>query len=203
MKIDLKEFIEKYKNEINNRLFEKIYSLTTAGELGQSDIGKLTELFYTCGIDPLEYLKNVPYCYAYGSALKDIKIPDRIISIGKRAFAFCADLTNVVIPDSVNSIYYQAFYSCTELTSIIIPDSVTSISNEVFYNCSRLTSVTIGNSVTSIGENAFWECYSLKTIDYAGNKEQWRSISKGTNWGGGTFIKVVHCIDGDIKYDIL
>ena len=226
MKIDLKEFIEKYKNEINNHLFEKIYSLTTAGELGPSDIGKLTELFYNCGIDPLEYLKNVPFCYAYGSALKDIKIPDRIISIGKRAFAFCADLTNVVIPDSVNSIYYQAFYSCTELTSIIIPDSVTSISNEVFYNCSRLTSITIGNSVdsigisafhncsglarltipssvTSIGDYAFWGCYSLKTIDYKGNKEQWRSISKGTSWGGGMFIKVAHCIDGDIKYDIL
>lgn len=221
MKIDLKEFIEKYKDEINHRLFEKIYSLTTAGELGPSDVGKLTELFYKCGIDPLEYLKNVPFCYAYGSALEDIKIPDRIISISVRAFAFCNNLVSVVIPNSVTSIYYQAFYNCNGLISITVPDSVTSISSEVFYNCGGLTSVTIPNSVDSIGirafyncisltsvtipssvtvlgDQAFWGCYSLKAINYLGNKERWDSISKGTAWNRGTSVEVIHCIDGDI-----
>lgn len=221
MRIDLKEFIEKYKNEINSRLFEKIYSLATTGELDSSDVGRLTELLYKCKIDPLEYMTKVPIYYAYGSAIKDIKIPDKITYIGDRAFAFCADLTNVVIPDSVNSIYYQAFYSCTELTSIIIPNSVTSISNEAFYNCRGLISITIGsnvvsigngafrfcigiknitipNSVTFIGDQAFWRCRSLKTINYMGSKKQWDSISKGTDWNGGTSIEAIHCIDGDI-----
>lgn len=221
MKMNLKEFIEKYKDEVNNRLFEKIYSLATAGELGQSDVGKFTELFYKCGIDPLEYLKYVPFCYAYGSALEYIKIPDRIIFISVRAFAFCNNLVSVVIPNSVTSIHYQAFYNCGVLTSVTIPDSVTSISSEVFYNCGELTSITIPDSVdfigisafrncyrltrltipssvTSIGDYAFWGCNSLTAINYKGNKEQWGSISKGTNWGGGTSIKVIHCVDGDI-----
>lgn len=221
MRIDLKGFIEKYKDEINHRLFKKIYSLATTGELDYSDISKLTELFYKCGIDPLQYMAEVPSFYAYGSTLKDVKIPDKITYIGDKAFAFCRNLASVVIPDSVNSIYYQAFYNCTELTSIIIPDSVTSIGNEVFYNCRELTSVTLGNSVTSIGigafrfctgltsitipnsvtligDQVFWRSRSLKTINYLGSKKQWDSISKGTDWNGYTSIKVIHCVDGDI-----
>lgn len=175
MKIDLKEFIEKYKNEINNRLFEKIYSLATTGELDSSDVGRLTELLYKCKIDPLEYMTKVPIYYSYGSAIKDIKIPDKIISIGKQAFAFCSDLT-----------------------SVTIPSSVTSIGSSAFRNCSGLTRLTIPSSVTFIGWGTLQGCRSLKAINYKGSKKQWDLISKDTDWNRGTSIEAIRCIDGDI-----
>lgn len=118
MRIDLKEFIEKHKDDINRNLFKKIYFLATFGELSSPNIGKLTELFYSCGIDPLEHMKDIPTRYAYGSSLKDIKIPDNITSIGEWAFAYCSDLASVTIPDSVTSIGYAAFAYCRSLKAI-------------------------------------------------------------------------------------
>ena len=118
MRIDLKEFIEKYKDDINRNLFKKIYFLAIFGELSSPNIGKFTELLYKCGIDPLEHMPSVPTRYAYGSSLKDIKIPDNITSIGEWAFSYCDDLVSITIPNSVTSIGYAAFKYCRSLKTI-------------------------------------------------------------------------------------
>ena len=59
-------------------------------------------------------------------------------------------IKNVIIPDRVMSIGYGTFYDCADLVSITIPDGVTSIGDEAFNGCSSLTSVTLPDSVTKI-----------------------------------------------------
>ena len=172
--MDLKKFIKNYREEINNKEFEKIYA-SADYELSDENIGKLTELFYKCGIDPLKYLNKVPRAFAYASSIKLIVIQSNIESIGSYAFT-----------------------SCTSLTSITIPDSVKSIGWGVFKGCSSLTSITIPDSVKSIGEYAFYDCTSLKTINYKGSKEQWSTINMNSRWTNYSSIETIHCIDGDI-----
>lgn len=89
--------------------------------------------------------------------------------------------TELILPNDYNGMSYEiyegAFTFRSELTSVTIPNGVTSIGNIAFWVCRELTSITIPSSVTSIGYQAFDECGKLKTVYYAGNKEQWSNIS--------------------------
>jgi hypothetical protein len=73
-----------------------------------------------------------------------------------------------------------------------------SIKAETF-STSHLISITIPDSVTSIGEYAFVNCFFLKSIRYKGTKKEWGSIKKSKEWKKGSPIKLIKCIDGDIK----
>lgn len=132
--MSLREFIEKYQAEINNKKFGEVYS-SAGDELFYEDIGKLTELFYKCRIDPLKYMIEVPKCYAYESRIKIINIPNNIRGIGIAAFSGCNSLTSIIIPDSVTSIGSRAFYDCSKLTSVTVPDSILHIGSDVFDAC--------------------------------------------------------------------
>ena len=96
--------------------------------------------------------------------------------------SFFDNLVNVKIPEGFTSIGNHAFYSCSSLTSIELPESLTSIGSHAFENCTSLTSIDLPEGVTSIGYNAFYGCTSLKTINFKGTEEQWKSITKGSNW---------------------
>lgn len=126
-----------------------------------------------------EFSKNLRY------ELNDDKTGYVLTGIG-----LCEDV-NIVMPSSYNNlpivgIGEQAFYLNKSIIDIIISDNVENIGYEAFWNCSSLESVTIGNGVKSIGKKAFYSCYSIEAINYKGSKEQWNSISKGSDWNYGT-----------------
>ena len=151
----------------------------------------IDDLAKWCGIsfggstaNPLNYAHNL---YLNGSLVKDMTIPDSVLSIGPHAFRGCSGLTSVTIPDTVTSIGWDAFLDCrglasvtigngvtsvgsgafsgcSGLASVTIPDGVSSIGDDAFYNCSGLASVTIGGSVTSIGDGAFFGCSGLTSV---------------------------------------
>ncbi len=87
---------------------------------------------------------------------------------------YAGPVGDVVIPDRVTSIGEKAFYGCSGLTSIVIPDTVTRIGRSAFEGCSRLTSIAIPSSMTKIGNRAFFDC-SLKEV-HIKSLESWLSI---------------------------
>ena len=84
--------------------------------------------------------------------LKNIIIPEKVMSIGKNAFKY-TPLESINLPNEITSIGESAF-AYNHLTSVTIPSKVTNISNSVFFH-NRLTQITIYENVTSIGEKAF------------------------------------------------
>lgn len=130
-----------------------------------------------------------------------IKCASDITSIGKQAFLYRDSLTSVTIPNSVTSIGVGAFSHCSSLTSATIPNNVTSIRDDTFFNCIGLLSIIIPNSVTSIGKWAFGSCSSLSTISYTGTIAQWNAITKYENWRYKVPATVVHCTDGELKFN--
>lgn len=194
--MELEDFIKKYKIEINALNFGEVYRLAN---LGLNNVGKLTELFYKLGVDPLKTLDYVPEYFLFASSITSFVIPDHIKKIENSAFNSCADLINIKIGDRVVSIGFLAFYNCSSLTSITISNSVTSIGSYAFSGCSSLTSVTIPDRVTSIGEFAFSGCSSLTEIIYTGTKEQWSSLQKNKLWQANPSIKKIICVDGEIN----
>ena len=82
---------------------------------------------------------------------------------------------------------------------LVIPEGVTGILKDAFLDCTSLASVTIPNSVKAIHDTAFLSC-PIKEFKYAGTKEQWESISKGSALSTEGVDFVVQCTD-DITED--
>ncbi|MEI6754419.1 MAG: leucine-rich repeat protein [Paludibacter sp.] len=95
--------------------------------------------------------------------IKNITLPESIISIGENAFHF-SSLKSINIPNSVKTIAKDAFYQCIHLTSITLPESVTTLGDEAFIYCGALATVNLPKNLTSIGIGVFCYCSSLTTI---------------------------------------
>lgn len=112
--------------------------------------------------------------------LKEVVLPDGILTIGSAAFGYCLGLTEISIPESVTRINYYALWGCGNLTAITIPDSVTIIDDFAFDGCEKLKSIVIPDSVTEVGESAFEYCSSLTTVYYTGSEAEWEQIEIGS-----------------------
>lgn len=90
----------------------------------------------------------------------ELKIPQGVTYIGKRAFYGCKGLKKIVLPDSLQKIERKAFEFCTGLEGDLdIPALVTEISWGTFQGCSGLNgSLTLPDGLTVIGERAFNGC---------------------------------------------
>lgn len=115
----------------------------------------------------------------YSGTLKEIDLPEGLLTIGEYAFRNC-QLTSLVIPSTVTTIGINAFYglnlltsltfaeecSLTEisdyafsgannLTEIIIPEGITEISHAAFENATKVTNLVLPQSLITIGDYAF------------------------------------------------
>lgn len=83
------------------------------------------------------------------TGLKIIKIPSKILTIGKNAFALCSSLQQV------------EFESKSQLQTI---------ENRAFA-WSSLYKIVIPSTLTKICENAFYSCYNLKVVEFMKNSK--------------------------------
>lgn len=117
---------------------------------------------------------NANYCVENGILLtKDkktlVKIPSKLLE------------SSYVVPDYVEVIGANSFDNCTRLRGLIIPEGVKKISQSAFSGTCNITNMVIPKSLTEIEGWAFFGSMQLKTIDYAGTKEDWSKILIGEN----------------------
>ena len=89
--------------------------------------------------------------------LKEIELPDSILSIGKGAFASDTQLKSIIIPPKVKVISDSLFENCLNLESVAFPNSITEIGKWAFYGPLNLTDIQLPTSLKKIGDYAF--CY--------------------------------------------
>ena len=111
----------------------------------------------------LSFGKN---CFSASRTLKAIVVPYGVTTIGDNSFSTCQSLRKISIPNSVTSIGASCFYQTLNMHTITIPDSITIIGATAFQHCYALEFVRIPKSVLTIGANAFSYCYSLN-IDFS------------------------------------
>lgn len=100
--------------------------------------------------------------FHYCTALKRLRVPSSVKSIGVRTFGCCLKLREVELARGLENIETDAFVECTSLESIVIPSSVKSL--ESFRDCTKLIDMEICNGVRGIGESAFQNCTSLERV---------------------------------------
>lgn len=103
----------------------------------------------------------------YDKGLERIRIPQKVIWIGRFAFAENPDLVSVTFAENctVQEIGKNAFENCVRLQSIALPRNVHTVDEKAFYKCTALSSVTFGenSSLRSIGRYAFGDT-ALRTF---------------------------------------
>ena len=105
----------------------------------------------------------------YGCGNLNIKLTNKITSIGDEAFsyAFRNTITIIEIPASVKQIGESAF-SFSGISKIILNDGLVSIGDDAFW-ASNLSEIAIPNTVTSIGYRAFGDCRLHGDINVPGS----------------------------------
>ena len=142
-------------------------------------------------------------CFAYnntqGSCITSIVIPEGIVELGKNAFRMCVYMTSITFPKSLVTVGESCFSNCRGLTTVAFQEGLEVIQKNAFYSASKITTIILPSTVTALDEQCFYGCSTLSTLNFAGTKEQWGAITKGTNWRSSTILSVVHCSDGDIN----
>lgn len=126
-----------------------LYDITIPTTLGGCPVTGLGEYSFAANSD--DGSTYDPLC----SNIQSVTIPQKVTSIGKRAFYDCKNLTTLVLGEDIKTIGNYAFECCTSLTGVTIPQSVTSIGYSAFEGCTNLNPLTIKGPITSMGNYAF------------------------------------------------
>lgn len=102
------------------------------------------------------------YAFAGNKNLKDIKLSDRLLSIGQYAFAGCKKVSEVSIGASKVKYGAYAFTGCESLKEFYVNAAV--IPEGMFYECEALETVKIGPDVNDIGAYAFRDTLVSKFV---------------------------------------
>ena len=110
------------------------------------------------------------------TSLQSITMPTLLTNIGQEAFCGCSSLATLSLPDGIKNIGEGAFTSCIGLTKIIVPDELETLGEAVFAGCNNLVEIALPTNLTSIGRQLFYKCSALNTINFPNNLK-----SIGTN----------------------
>lgn len=179
---ELKEFLLKYSDLIDNHKWENLYykaGYEKTPELTSEDVGQIDHVLRLCGIELLEETDEVPSYY-----MNDDSHPD---------------VTHITLPKNIEHINQYAF-AYSNLHSINLPEGLMSIGRSAFENCNYLNNIHLPSTIMTIDDDAFYDCRSLSSISYNGTMEMWDLIDVGSTIVGGlTKTWIVKCLDGKIE----
>ena len=113
------------------------------------------------------YLEHIGmYAFSDCRALRQITIPDLVISIGKSSFAGCDSLESITLPSNTTSIGVGAFNDCTKLSQINLEAAINSIGIAAFHACVNLETPSIYNTAIEVVQsNSFLGCIQFQTVE--------------------------------------
>ena len=129
---EVKEFIEDNIELIEERAWDQIYD-NARFNLDSESTGSFTLAMLGVGEDPLETLDYIPEYYLSDAKIESFDIPNHIHELSEGCFAY-SSLKEIIIPDSVITIGMYAFYDCPQLKRVVIPPSVQNIEGNSFYS---------------------------------------------------------------------
>ncbi len=140
----------KFPNEINGAAVTKIGGARELLGVTADD-----ELFIDILGGKLELDEGVSEFGGPRVCVKNLILPNSLITIGSASFTGFDKVENIVIPDRVESIENYAFEMCTSLTTVNLSQNLNDIDAKAFDNCSKLQTLTISsvNSTFKVKNN--------------------------------------------------
>lgn len=222
MNKEIAEFLKANQQLIEIGDFRKLYDNTYSPFIvrGYSNrVGELTDVLESAGINPLDYMDDVPSRYHFESRLPKNYEIGKIDTIGEWAFAYTSgidtlDISNVryigeyafysssiktiEIPGDVKEIQPYTF-AYSRLINAVINEGTTAILNEAFGDCINLTDVWLPKSLTDLSASAFYGCEKLKNIYYNDTSDNFYKLNFNYKRTGSKVVDV-HCTDKVITF---
>lgn len=88
-----------------------------------------------------------------GSSVREVVLPQSLVTIGDKAFMHCESLSYIALPSNVQTIGEAAFYG-SGLTDIGLNEGLQYIEKEAFQHCKQLKCVYLPASIKEIGIRA-------------------------------------------------
>lgn len=224
---EAKTFLSTHSNLLKSGDIKSLYNKIVEGYITKNYnylISEVSQILINSGVNPLDYLNDVPQNFLFDSDVTSIKIPSNITKISMHSFAY-SNVESIKIPNSVDFMGINAFQECKKLKSITfsnalktipknicldctslsyvgIPEGVEEIMRGAFFGCDRLNNVTIPKSIKFIEVTAFPD--NLKELTYSGTIAEFRKIAMGSFYATDHLVRaldnvVIHCTDGDMK----
>lgn len=114
---------------------------------------------------------NAFYSTESTQVLKQVTLPETLISLGTYAFYDCSALETINLPSQLTSIPAYCFYGCVAMKSIEIHDRIMNIGNSAFRGAG-LETVVVPNSVTEMGTYVFASCPNLASVTLPGARRK-------------------------------
>lgn len=145
---------------------------------------------------PANALKNL-------GVLKSLILPKTLTSLGNDAIYGCDHIENLTFYGNIQT-YIQTYGSSPfptyALKTITMLDgNAGKICSYAFNNVNNLETVYLPASLKSIENNGFAYCEpdnEIKMI-FAGTKEQWSNVEKGSRWNYNSNFSTIICSDGN------
>ncbi len=174
---------------IDNKTISKVMlpeNLDIIGAYAFCGCSALTEIVFPEGLREIQ-----PWAFQYTS-LKEVNIPEGVVSLGEGAFYNCEQNKYVSFPSTLKTIPNRAFYqnynlaniffsegletiesdafsinnsnALTQLTELVFPSSLRSISAYAFGYHKKLQNIKFNEGLKEIGNNAFCCVDSLRSV---------------------------------------
>jgi len=110
------------------------------------------------------------YAFSDNDQIRNVEIPESVVSIMFGAFARNHSLTSVEIPEGVDRIAYETFLECGNLEAVTLfsdengNGNITEIGNYAFAGCESLSNIELPEGLAEIGEGAFEGCGELNAL---------------------------------------
>ena len=130
---------------------ETVYLPSTIETIGEFAFDHCEKLEKVKGIENCTSLKRIEsFTFASCTNLREIKLPESVVYIGKVAFSGCYSLQSLSIPHNVITIDMGAFGVCYRVKQIEIPASTINIGERVFEGCFSLDTILVDE------QNEYW-----------------------------------------------
>ena len=130
---------------------------TSIGESAFNSCRKLSDINLTDQTS-LTTLNNYAF---YGTALKNVTLPNSITEIGWAVFQDCNDLESINVPTGIDYVPYDYCEDSEKLRSVQMHDGIRTIRHDAFYGCDSLENIKLNDQITTIEYNAFYGCVKL------------------------------------------
>ena len=135
------------------------------------------------------------YQFEGASNLENIELPTNLKNIGTQAFDSCKKLKKISLPDSVEEIGMKCFESCSELEEVKLSSKLEEIPTDCFSYCDSLKEVTLPKNIKKMAPSAFYECKNLTKLTIENEECKSGGFMEGSNIKNLTYLKM-----GNIEY---
>ncbi len=97
--------------------------------------------------------------------LREVVIPNNVVSLGERVFANCVSLNKVTVSNQIKELPERTFENGKSLLEVVLEEGTTKIGNYCFTGCSSLLQVELPKTVSEFGRGAFFGCTSLTCFE--------------------------------------